>query len=167
MATHSSTPAWKFPWTEKPGSIKSVGLQRVRHGHKGACNSCPMLQFCPLSVSGSVKRKPAPLHSLRFSFASNRTHSLAQMTSGRRTFIGAQPRRISNKLTMTLYYLIYKLIFNVVVKITFSYVLWVGQKVHSGFCKKLVKSPNKLFDQPIHCKLKNFIKILKKEGNTL
>ena len=104
---------------------------------------------------------------LRFSFASNRTHSLAQMTSGRRTFIGAQPRRISNKLTMTLYYLIYKLIFNVVVKITFSYVLWVGQKVHSGFCKKLVKSPNKLFDQPIHCKLKNFIKILKKEGNTL
>ena len=31
MAIHSSTIAWKIPWTEKPGSLQSVGLQRVRH----------------------------------------------------------------------------------------------------------------------------------------
>ena len=31
MATHSSTPAWKIPWTEKPGRLQSMGLQRVRH----------------------------------------------------------------------------------------------------------------------------------------
>ena len=31
MATHSSTPAWKIPWTEEPGRLQSVWLQRVRH----------------------------------------------------------------------------------------------------------------------------------------
>ena len=29
MATHSSTLAWKIPWTEEPGGLKSIGLQRV------------------------------------------------------------------------------------------------------------------------------------------
>ena len=32
MATHSSTLAWKIPWTEEPGGLQSMGLQRVRHG---------------------------------------------------------------------------------------------------------------------------------------
>ena len=31
MATHSSTLAWKIPWTVEPGSLQSMGLQRVRH----------------------------------------------------------------------------------------------------------------------------------------
>ena len=31
MATHSSIPAWEIPWTEEPGGLQSVGLQRVRH----------------------------------------------------------------------------------------------------------------------------------------
>ena len=31
MATHSSTLAWKIPWTEKSGRLQSMGLQRVRH----------------------------------------------------------------------------------------------------------------------------------------
>ena len=30
MATHSSLPAWEIPWTEKPGGLRSMGLQRVR-----------------------------------------------------------------------------------------------------------------------------------------
>ena len=29
MATHSSTLAWKVPWTEKPGRLQSMGLQGV------------------------------------------------------------------------------------------------------------------------------------------
>ena len=29
MATHSSILAWKSPWTEKPGRLQSMGLQRV------------------------------------------------------------------------------------------------------------------------------------------
>ena len=31
MATHSSTLAWKIPWTEKPGRLQSMGSQRVEH----------------------------------------------------------------------------------------------------------------------------------------
>ena len=29
MAIHSSTIAWKIPWTEEPGRLQSMGLQRV------------------------------------------------------------------------------------------------------------------------------------------
>ena len=29
--THSSTLAWKIPYTEKPGRLQSMGSQRVRH----------------------------------------------------------------------------------------------------------------------------------------
>ena len=28
MATHSSTLAWKIPWTEEPGRLQSMGSQR-------------------------------------------------------------------------------------------------------------------------------------------
>ena len=31
MATHSSTVSWKIPWTEEPGRLQSMGLQRVGH----------------------------------------------------------------------------------------------------------------------------------------
>ena len=27
MATHSSIPAWRIPWTEEPGGLWSMGLQ--------------------------------------------------------------------------------------------------------------------------------------------
>ena len=31
MAIHSSTTAWKIPWTEEPGRLQSMGSQRVGH----------------------------------------------------------------------------------------------------------------------------------------
>ena len=31
MATHSSILAWKIPWTEEPGRLQSMRLQRVEH----------------------------------------------------------------------------------------------------------------------------------------
>ena len=31
IATHSSILAWKIPWTEEPGRLQSMGLQRVGH----------------------------------------------------------------------------------------------------------------------------------------
>ena len=31
MSTHSSTLAWETPWTEEPGRLQSMGLQRVGH----------------------------------------------------------------------------------------------------------------------------------------
>ena len=48
MAIHSSTLAWKIPWTEEPGRLQSMGLQRVRH------DRATSLYF----VSGSILFKP-------------------------------------------------------------------------------------------------------------
>ena len=31
MAPHSSTLAWKIPWTEEPGGLPSMGSHRVGH----------------------------------------------------------------------------------------------------------------------------------------
>ena len=31
MATHSSSLAWRIPWTEEPGGLQSIGSQRVGH----------------------------------------------------------------------------------------------------------------------------------------
>ena len=31
MAPHSSTLAWKIPWTEEPGRLQSMELLRVGH----------------------------------------------------------------------------------------------------------------------------------------
>ena len=36
MATHSSIVAWRTPWTEEPGRLQSLGLQKVgmsMHAH--------------------------------------------------------------------------------------------------------------------------------------
>jgi len=31
LATHSSILAWRIPWTEEPGGLRSLGSQRVGH----------------------------------------------------------------------------------------------------------------------------------------
>ena len=31
MATHSSVPAWRIPWTEEPGGLQPMELQRAEH----------------------------------------------------------------------------------------------------------------------------------------
>ena len=56
MATHSSTLAWKIPWTEKPGRLQSVGSLRVNtteqlhfhfsHSCIGGGNGNPLQCFC-------------------------------------------------------------------------------------------------------------------------
>ena len=32
MATHSNILAWRTPWAEEAGRLRSMGSQRVRHG---------------------------------------------------------------------------------------------------------------------------------------
>ena len=44
MATHSSTPAWRIPWTEEPGGLQSMGLQRIREGHDRVTFTCTFLE---------------------------------------------------------------------------------------------------------------------------
>ena len=56
MATHSSTLAWKVPWTEEPGGLQSMGLRRVGHdranslslftSHIGEGNGNPLQYSC-------------------------------------------------------------------------------------------------------------------------
>ena len=31
VSTHASILAWEIPWTEEPGRLQSMGIQRVRH----------------------------------------------------------------------------------------------------------------------------------------
>ena len=38
MATHSSILAWRIPWTEEPGGLRSIGSQKV--GHNGSDLAC-------------------------------------------------------------------------------------------------------------------------------
>ena len=47
MATHSSILAWRIPWTEEPGRLQSMELQRV--GHDWATNT-----FIPFSRKSSA-----------------------------------------------------------------------------------------------------------------
>ena len=42
MATHSSILAWEIPWTEEPGGLQSMELQRG--GHDGATHACTYAQ---------------------------------------------------------------------------------------------------------------------------
>ena len=37
MATHSSILAWRIPWTEEPGGLQSMGLQKSGTGPVSAC----------------------------------------------------------------------------------------------------------------------------------
>ena len=63
MATHYSILAWEIPWTEEPGRLQSMGLQRVRHDlvteqrqliiyHHGLC-------FCNLQSAFPSTRIPS------------------------------------------------------------------------------------------------------------
>ena len=51
MATHSSTLAWRIPWTEDPGGLQSMGSQRV--WHDWATNTFTSLSFSRLFPQGS------------------------------------------------------------------------------------------------------------------
>ena len=56
MATCSSILAWRIPWTEEPGRLKSIGSQRVRHNWSDlacthmcfphACMRAKWVQWC-------------------------------------------------------------------------------------------------------------------------
>ena len=45
MATHSSTIAWKIPWTERPGRLQSMGSQRVGNDWETPLHFWPSFNF--------------------------------------------------------------------------------------------------------------------------
>ena len=50
MVTHSSTMAWKIPWTEEPSRLQSMGSQRI--GHDWVTSHCSNKQTKNLVVLG-------------------------------------------------------------------------------------------------------------------
>ena len=64
MATHSSTLAWKIPWTEEHDRLQSMGSQRVRHDwvtslHPSWCHFDALDYQAVACKKGSAKT-PAP-----------------------------------------------------------------------------------------------------------
>ena len=60
-ATHSSILAWRMPWTEEPGGLQSMELQRV--GHVAAAAAAKSLQSSPTlgdPIDGSPPGSPVP-----------------------------------------------------------------------------------------------------------
>ena len=53
MAPHSSTLAWKIPWTEEPGRLQSMGSQRV--GHDWAASLSLSIWCKPLNSSLCIR----------------------------------------------------------------------------------------------------------------
>ena len=53
MTPHSSTLAWKIPWTEEPGRLQSMGSQRVGHDWATELNWFSLTSF-PSSSIGKV-----------------------------------------------------------------------------------------------------------------
>ena len=45
MATHSSTLAWKTPWTEEPGGLQSMGSQRIGHDWETSLSLFTFMQW--------------------------------------------------------------------------------------------------------------------------
>ena len=46
MATHFSILAWRIPWTEEPGGLQSIGLQRVGHHWVTKYSTCMYVCVC-------------------------------------------------------------------------------------------------------------------------
>ena len=45
MAPHSSTLAWKIPWTEEPGGMQSMGSLRIRHHWATSLSLFPLMNW--------------------------------------------------------------------------------------------------------------------------
>ena len=59
MAIHSNILAWEIPWTEEPGGLQSMGLQRVRHDLATKTTTNPRLSGGLSLVScDSITRSP-------------------------------------------------------------------------------------------------------------
>ena len=49
MTTHSSILAWRIPWTEMPGRVRSIGLHRI--GYNWSDSAC--MHMCPYYTQSS------------------------------------------------------------------------------------------------------------------
>ena len=91
MATHSSTLAWKIPWSEEPGRLQSMGLQRVRHDWATNTFTFMLLKLSdPHQKNGDDKIVPAVY---LFCESKLRDSCLTWSKCPRNTFLGALTHR--------------------------------------------------------------------------
>ena len=68
MATHSSILTWRIPWTEEPGGLQSMGLQRVGHDwatqHSTAQPYTSSLETPPFETGGNCWLLPREVQAL-------------------------------------------------------------------------------------------------------
>ena len=57
MATHSSILAWRSPWTEEPGELQFMGLQRVRHTYHTHTHTHTHTHMCLQPSTNFIKEK--------------------------------------------------------------------------------------------------------------
>ena len=102
MATHSSTLAWKIPWTEGSGRLQSLGLQRVFNRDH---TPCPHMEHCS-GLDDSNEKAVLHLEQCRNSIkvlssiklASLRTGTQFILLSGRTLWgLGGQQNRKSRR----------------------------------------------------------------------
>ena len=61
MATHSSTLAWRIPWTEESGGLQSMGLQSVGRSHLLKMENMDPGRF-RVSPQSQLFHNPSSLH---------------------------------------------------------------------------------------------------------
>ena len=71
MATHFSILAWKIPWMEEPGSLQSMGLQRVRHDFTTTLLETPWTAAHQASLSFTISHSLLKLMSIESEMPSN------------------------------------------------------------------------------------------------
>ena len=54
MAPHSSTLAWKIPWTEEPGRLQSMGSQRVGHDWETSLSLFTFMLWKEMATHSSI-----------------------------------------------------------------------------------------------------------------
>ena len=70
MGTHSSIFAWRIPWTEAPGGIQSMGLQRAGHDSVTEHTRTSVLAALETHFSGG---KPTSSHFVKHTEMSTNT----------------------------------------------------------------------------------------------
>ena len=66
MAPHSSTLAWKIPWTEEPGRLQSMGSRKVRHHRSDlAAAAAVIVKMKMINSDGNPVFLPGECHGQR------------------------------------------------------------------------------------------------------
>ena len=93
MATHSSTLAWKIPWTEEPGRLQSMGSQRVGHDWETSM-SCHSWSAWNCHISSAFLMVSRLLHFGVFASTLTFPHSLHPIPPSRNLILAQRSLRV-------------------------------------------------------------------------